>query len=164
MHEDIPTRREYQYGFHDDIKSLYDTGKGLTEEIVRDISSRKNEPAWMLDYRLKAYKHFLKRPMPTWGADLSEIDFDQYTFYRTASNGPARTWEEVPDQIKETFDRLGVPEAERAFLAGTGAQYESEVICHNMKKEFEKLGIIFMDTDSALQEYPEIFKQETPVI
>ena len=159
MHEDIPTRREYQYGFHDDIKSLYDTGKGLTEEIVRDISSRKNEPAWMLDYRLKAYKHFLKRPMPTWGADLSEIDFDQYTFYRTASNGPARTWEEVPDQIKETFDRLGVPEAERAFLAGTGAQYESEVIYHNMKKEFEKLGIIFMDTDSALQEYPEIFKE-----
>src|SRR5699024_2524081 len=106
MHEDIPRRRECQYGFHDDIISLYDSGIGLTEEIVRDISYRKDEPAWMLDYRLKAYKHFLKRPMPTWGADLSEIDFDQYTFYRTASNGPARTWEEVPDQIKETFDRL----------------------------------------------------------
>lgn len=159
MHENVPTRGEYQYGFHDDVKSLYDTGKGLTEEIVRDISSRKNEPTWMLEYRLKAYEHFLKRPMPTWGADLSELDFDNYTFYRTTSDGPARTWEDVPDQIKETFDRLGVPEAERAYLAGTGAQYESEVVYHNMKKEFEKLGIIFMDTDTALQEYPEIFKE-----
>lgn len=159
MHENIPTRSEYQYGFHDDVESLYDTGKGLTEEIIREISARKNEPAWMLDYRLKAYKHFLERPMPTWGADLSEIDFDHYTFYRKPSDGPARTWDEVPDKIKETFERLGVPEAERAYLAGTGAQYESEVVYHNMKKEFEKLGIVFMDTDTALQEYPEIFKE-----
>ncbi len=159
MSENVPTRSEYAYGFHDDIESLYDTGKGLTEEIVRDISTRKNEPEWMLDYRLKAYQHFLKRPMPTWGADLSELDFDDYTFYRKPSDKPARTWEEVPEKIKETFDRLGVPQAERAYLAGTGAQYESEVVYHNMKKEFEKLGIIFMDTDTALQEYPEIFKE-----
>lgn len=159
MHENVPTRSEYQYGFHDDVESLYDTGKGLTEEIVRDISARKDEPAWMLDYRLRAYEHFLERPMPTWGADLSDIDFDDYTFYRKPSDGPARTWEDVPEKIKETFDRLGVPEAERAYLAGTGAQYESEVVYHNMKKEFEKLGIIFMDTDTALQEYPEIFEE-----
>src|SRR5699024_1348821 len=97
MHENVPTRGEYQYGFHDNVKSLYDTGKGLTEEIVRDISARKNEPHWMLEYRLKAYEHFLKCPMPTWGADLSELDFYHYTFYRTASEGPARTWEDVPD-------------------------------------------------------------------
>lgn len=159
MHEKVPTRSEYQYGFYDDIESVYETGKGLTEKIVRDISARKNEPKWMLEYRLQAYKHFLKRPMPTWGADLSELDFDNYTFYRQASAGPARTWEDVPDKIKETFERLGVPEAERAYLAGTGAQYESEVVYHNMKKEFEKLGIVFMDTDTALQEYPDIFKE-----
>lgn len=159
MHENVPTRTEYAYGFHDDIESLYDTGKGLTEEIVRDISAKKNEPEWMLDYRLKAYKHFLERPMPTWGADLSELDFDDYTFYRKPSNKPARTWDDVPEKIKETFERLGVPEAERAYLAGTGAQYESEVVYHNMKKEFEKLGIVFMDTDTALKEYPDIFKE-----
>src|SRR5699024_11862810 len=97
MHENVPTRSEYQYGFHDDVESLYDTGKGLTEEIVRDISARKNEPAWMLDYRLRAYEHFLERSMPTWGADLSDIDFDDYTFYRKPSDGPARTWEDVPE-------------------------------------------------------------------
>lgn len=159
MHENVPTRTEYAYGFHDDIESLYDTGKGLTEEIVRDISAKKNEPEWMLDYRLKAYKHFLERPMPTWGADLSELDFDDYTFYRKPSNKPARTWDDVPEKIKETFERLGVPQAERAYLAGTGAQYESEVVYHNIKKEFEKLGIVFMDTDTALKEYPDIFKE-----
>ncbi len=159
MANNIPTRSEYEYGFHDEIESVYDTGKGLTEEIVRDISKRKNEPQWMLDYRLEAYEHFLSRPMPDWGADLSALDFDNYTFYRQATEGPARTWEDVPEKIKETFERLGVPEAERAYLAGTGAQYESEVVYHNMKKEFEKMGIVFMDTDSALQEYPEVFKE-----
>lgn len=159
MHENVPKRNDYQYGFHDEVDTLYDTGKGLTEAIVRDISRRKNEPEWMLNYRLEAYEHFINTPMPTWGADLSELDFDDYTFYRKASEGPARTWDDVPDKIKETFERLGVPEAERAYLAGTGAQYESEVVYHNMKKEFEKLGIIFMDTDTALQEHPEIFKE-----
>ncbi len=159
MTDKIPKRTEYEYGFHDEVESVYDTGKGLTEKIVREISKRKNEPEWMLDYRLEAYEHFLERPMPEWGSDLSEIDFDNYTFYRQASEGPARTWDDVPEKIKETFERLGVPEAERAYLAGTGAQYESEVVYHNMKEEFKKLGIVFMDTDSALQEYPEIFKE-----
>lgn len=159
MQEKIPSREEYKYGFHDDVESVYKTKKGLTEEIVREISAKKNEPRWMLDYRLKAFEHFKNRPMPEWGADLSELDFDEYTFYRQASNKPARTWDDVPEKIKETFERLGVPQAERAYLAGAGAQYESEVVYHNMKKQFEDIGIVFMDTDSALQEYPEIFKE-----
>lgn len=159
MIDNVPTREVYRYGFYDEVDSIYETGKGINEEIIKDISKRKNEPKWMLDYRLKAFKYFEKTPMPTWGADLSELDFDNYTFYRQATDQPVRTWDDVPQKIKETFERLGVPEAERAYLAGTGAQYESEVVYHNMKKEFEKLGIIFMDTDSALQEYPEIFKE-----
>lgn len=159
MQEKIPSREEYKYGFHDDVESVYKTEKGLTEEIVREISAKKNEPQWMLDYRLKAFEHFKNRPIPEWGADLSELDFDEYTFYRQASDKPARTWDDVPEKIKETFERLGVPQAERAYLAGAGAQYESEVVYHNMKKQFEDIGIVFMDTDSALQEYPEIFKE-----
>lgn len=159
MQEKIPSREEYKYGFHDDVESVYKTEKGLTEEIVREISAKKNEPQWVLDYRLKAFEHFKNRPMPEWGADLSELDFDEYTFYRQASDKPARTWDDVPEKIKETFERLGVPQAERAYLAGAGAQYESEVVYHNMKKQFEDIGIVFMDTDSALQEYPEIFKE-----
>ena len=156
---EVPEREQYQYGFHDDVDSIYTTGKGLTEKTVREISQRKNEPEWMLDYRLKAYAHFLKRPMPEWGADLSAIDFDEITYYKTVSNQPERDWEDVPEKVKETFERLGIPEAERKYLAGAGAQYESEVVYHNMKEEFEKLGIVFTDTDSALKEYPEIFKE-----
>ena len=159
MAKNAPEIEDYKYGFHDDVESVYKTEKGLTEEIVREISAKKNEPQWMLDYRLKAFEHFKNRPMPEWGADLSELDFDEYTFYRQASNKPARTWDDVPEKIKETFERLGVPQAERAYLAGAGAQYESEVVYHNMKKQFEDIGIVFMDTDSALQEYPEIFKE-----
>lgn len=156
---EVPERENYQYGFHDDIKSVYTTGKGLTEQTVREISTRKQEPEWMLAYRLKAYEHFLKRPLPHWGADLSAIDFDELTYYKTVSQQPERSWDEVPDKVKETFERLGIPEAERKYLAGAGAQYESEVVYHNIKAEFEKLGIVFTDTDTALKEYPEIFKE-----
>jgi len=156
---EVPERENYQFGFHDDVKSVYTTGKGLTESTVREISKRKQEPDWMLDYRLRAYDHFNKRPMPEWGADLSEIDFDNITYYKTVSNQPERSWEDVPDKIKETFERIGIPEAERKYLAGAGAQYESEVVYHNMKEEFEKMGIVFTDTDTALKEYPEIFKE-----
>lgn len=156
---EVPERDNYQFGFHDDVESVYTTGKGLTEATVREISKRKQEPDWMLDYRLRAYDHFTKRAMPTWGADLSEIDFDNITYYKTVSNQPERSWEDVPDKIKETFERIGIPEAERKYLAGAGAQYESEVVYHNMKEEFEKMGIVFTDTDSALKEYPEIFKE-----
>lgn len=156
---EVPERENYQFGFHDDVKSVYTTGKGLTESTVREISKRKHEPDWMLDYRLRAYDHFNKRSMPKWGADLSEIDFDNITYYKTVSNQPERSWEDVPDKVKETFERIGIPEAERKYLAGAGAQYESEVVYHNMKEEFEKMGIVFTDTDTALKEYPEIFKE-----
>ena len=156
---EVPERENYQFGFHDDVESVYTTGKGLTESTVREISKRKQEPDWMLDYRLRAYDHFNKRPMPEWGADLSEIDFDNITYYKAVSNQPERDWEDVPDKVKETFERIGIPEAERKYLAGAGAQYESEVVYHNMKEEFEKMGIVFTDTDTALKEYPEIFKE-----
>lgn len=155
----VPETQEYQFGFHDNVESVYTTGKGISEEVIREISGRKNEPEWMLDFRLKSFRHFQSRPMPKWGADLSEIDFDDITYYKKSSNKPERSWEDVPDKIKETFERIGIPEAERKYLAGAGAQYESEVVYHNMKEEFEKMGIVFLDTDSALKEYPEIFKE-----
>lgn len=152
---------EYAYGFQDkDMEAVYDSGKGLTEDIVRGISERKNEPEWMLNYRLKAFEHFKKRPMPTWGVDdLSGVDIDDITYYRKMTDKPARSWDDVPDKIKETFERLGVPQAEREYLAGSVVQYESEAIYVGMQEKFEELGIIFVDTDTALQEYPELFKE-----
>lgn len=150
---------EYRYGFSDDVTPVYSTGRGLTKEVVTMISQEKGEPQWMLDFRLNALEQFNQMPMQEWGPDLSEIDFDHIKYYQKASEEAARDWEEVPEKIKETFERIGVPEAERAFLAGASAQYESEVVYHNMKEEFEKLGIIFTDTDSALKEYPDLFKQ-----
>lgn len=150
---------DYQYGFSDDVTPVYSTGRGLTPEVIKEISKAKEEPQWMLDFRLKALETFNKMPMQTWGPSLDEIDFDTIKYYQKASDKAVRDWEEVPDKIKETFERIGVPEAERAFLAGASAQYESEVVYHSMKEEFEKLGIIFTDTDSALKEYPELFKK-----
>ena len=131
----------------------------MNEAVIRELSAAKNEPEWMLEFRLKSFETFKKMPMQTWGADLSEIDFDDLIYYQKPSDKPARSWDEVPEKIKETFERIGIPEAERAYLAGASAQYESEVVYHNMKEEFEKLGIIFTDTDSALKEYPDLFKQ-----
>ncbi len=156
---EVPQLEDYKFGFHDDVESLYTTGKGISEDIIKEISAYKKEPQWMLDYRLKAYQHFEQRPMPEWGADLSEINFDEITYYRQSSGKPERSWDEVPEKIKETFERIGIPEAERKYLAGAGAQYESEVVYHNMKKEYEKLGIVFMDTDTALKDYPDLFKE-----
>lgn len=155
----VPETQEYQYGFHDDVESVYTTGKGISEAIIRDISARKEEPEWMLDFRLKSFERYQSQKMPTWGADLSEIDFDNITYYKKSSNKPERDWEDVPEKIKETFERLGIPEAERKYLAGAGAQFESEVVYHNMKEEFEKMGIIFIDTDTALKEHADIFKE-----
>jgi len=151
--------RDYAFGFHDDVKPLFSTGKGLTEEVVREISEIKNEPQWMLDYRLRSLELFHKLPMPDFGPDLSGIRFDDVIYYQKLSGDRARSWDEVPEEIKKTFDRLGIPEAEKRFLSGAVAQYESEVVYHNMKVEFQKLGIIFTDTDSALKEYPDLFKQ-----
>ncbi|KRL14251.1 Fe-S cluster assembly protein SufB [Schleiferilactobacillus perolens] len=156
----VPTLDEdYDYGFSDDVKPVFSTGRGLTEEIVRTISREKKEPQWMLDFRLKAYKIYRRMPMPDFGPDLSKLDLDDMLYFQKATDKKYRNWDDVPDTIKNTFEKLGVPEAERRYLAGSAAQYESEMVYHNMKKEFEKLGIVFMDTDSALQEYPELFKK-----
>lgn len=150
---------EYEYGFHDDIKPKYSTGRGLTEETVRQISAEKNEPKWMLDYRLKSYTTYKKLPMPNFGPDLSDLDLKNMLYYQKMTDRKYRDWDDVPDKMKETFDHLGVPEAERKYLGGSSAQYESEVVYHNMRDEFAKMGIIFTDTDTALQEYPELFKK-----
>ena len=159
MAKQAPDVGDYKYGFHDEDISIFRSERGLTENIVTEISKMKEEPQWMLDFRLKALKLFYKMPMPQWGGDLSELDFDDITYYVKPSEHTERSWDEVPEEIKRTFDKLGIPEAEQKYLAGVSAQYESEVVYHNMKEEFEKLGIIFTDTDSALKEYPDLFKE-----
>ena len=153
---------EYKYGFRDDVTPVFSTGKGISEDVVRAMSAEKEEPEWMLEFRLKSLETFNKMAMQEWGPDLSGINFDDLTYFQKASDKPARDWEDVPEKIKETFERIGIPEAERAYLAGASAQYESEVVYHNMKEEYDKLGIIFTDTDSALKEHPELFKKYFP--
>lgn len=155
----MPEIGEYQYGFHDEDVSVFRSERGLTRKIVEEISSMKNEPEWMLDYRLKSLELFYSMPMPQWGGDLSGLNFDEITYYVKASEATERSWDEVPEEIKRTFDKLGIPEAEQKYLAGVSAQYESEVVYHNMKEELSEMGIIFKDTDSALQEDEEIFKK-----
>ena len=150
---------EYKYGFKDEDISVFKTQKGLSEEVIREISKIKNEPEWMLEFRLKAYEKFLELDNPSWGPDLSEIDFSEYTYYIRPSEKIGTTWEEVPETIKDTFDRLGIPEAEKKFLAGVHTQYESEVVYSNMLKEVEEKGVIFLDTDSGLRLYPDLFKE-----
>jgi Fe-S cluster assembly protein SufB len=153
---------DYRHGFHDpEDKYVFKSDKGLTREIVERISSMKNEPAWMREFRLKALELFLSKPMPTWGdtAALSEIDFDDIHYFVKATGEQGRTWDEVPEDIKRTFDRLGIPEAERKFLAGVSAQYESEVVYHSVREDLEKLGVLFCDMDTGLREYPEIVKK-----
>lgn len=153
------TNEDYKYGFHDQDVSVYNTGKGLTREIVKLISAKKKEPEWMLEYRLKAYDAFEKMPLQDWGPDLSELDFNDYTYYIKPSDRQERSWDDVPETIRNTFDKLGIPEAEKKFLAGVSTQYESEVVYHNMLAEVEEKGVIFLDTDSALREHPDLFKQ-----
>ena len=136
-----------------------DSGNGLNEDVIRFISKIKNEPEWMLDYRLKAYNHFVNEPLPKFGPSLKEIDFDDFTYFVKATDKVENSWEEVPENIKDTFDKLGIKEAEQKFLSGVSTQFESEVVYHSMLKEVEEKGIIFLDTDSALREYPEIFKE-----
>jgi Fe-S cluster assembly protein SufB len=154
-----PGATDYRYGFHDVEDYKFKSGKGLTREMVAQISEMKNEPAWMRDFRLKAFEVFIRKPMPKWGADLSEIDFDNIHYYVKPSEKTERSWEEVPEYIKNTFDRLGIPEAERKFLAGVSAQYESEVVYHNIREDLEKQGVIFLDMDSGLREHEEIVKK-----
>lgn len=155
----LKTQDDYQYGFHDEDVSVFKTKKGLTRETVIEISTIKKEPQWMLDFRLKAYDAFVKMPIQDWGPDLSTLNFDDYTYYIRPSNKKETDWDEVPETIKDTFDRLGIPEAEQKFLAGVNTQYESETVYHNMLKEVEEKGVIFLDTDSALQQVPELVKE-----
>jgi len=150
---------EYKYGFHDPENYVFKSEKGLTREIVESISRFKKEPQWMLDIRLKALEVFQSKPMPTWGTDLSEINFEEIHYFVRAHEKSERSWDEVPEDIKKTFDRLGIPEAERKFLAGVSAQYESEVVYHNIRKDLEEKGVLFMDMDSGLREHPEIVKE-----
>ena len=151
---------DYKYGFVTDHKNLKDTGKGISEEVVRAISKEKNEPEWMLEFRLKSYQQFMKMPVQSWGPDLThEVNFDEYTYYVKPSEKTVDSWDEVPEEIKDTFDKLGIPEAEAKYLNGVSTQYESEVVYHNNQKELEDKGVIFMDTDSALKHHPELFKE-----
>ncbi len=150
---------DYKYGFKTETKSVMDTGKGLNEEIVREISQIKGEPAWMLEYRLDAYRKFKSMANPTWGPGLNHINFDDITYYVKPSDRMEKSWDDVPSEIKDTFEKLGIPEAEQKFLAGVGAQFESEVVYHSSMKELEDQGVIFTDTDTALKEYPELFKE-----
>lgn len=156
---DIKERYNEKYGFSDPEKYSFKAKKGLTEEIVKQISSLKSEPEWMLDFRLRALKIFFSRPMPQWGADLSHIDFNDIFYYIRPMEKQGKSWDDVPKDIKATFDKLGIPEAERKFLAGVGAQYESEVVYHSIQKELEQQGVIFLDMDSGLRECPEIVKK-----
>lgn len=159
MAKKSPEVGDYKYGFHDEDVSIFRSGRGLTEEIVKKISEMKDEPQWMLDFRLKSLKQFYKMPMPMWGGDLTELNFDEITYYVKPSERSERSWDEVPEEIKNTFDKLGIPEAEQKYLAGVSAQYESEVVYHNMEQDIEEQGIIFKDTDSALRENEELFKE-----
>jgi Fe-S cluster assembly protein SufB len=150
---------DYQYGFHMPENYVFKAKRGLSPEVVAEISAMKGEPEWMLKFRLRALEMFYRKPMPTWGGDLSGINFDEIFYYIKPMQGQGRTWEDVPAEIQQTFDRLGIPEAERKYLAGVGAQYESEVIYHSIREDLQKLGVIFCDTDTALREYPDLFRE-----
>jgi Fe-S cluster assembly protein SufB len=150
---------EYKYGFADKDVSIYRTKKGITKEIVEEISRIKGEPDWMREFRVKSYEAFVEKKMPEWGADLSGIDFDEYTYYIKPSERMEKSWDDVPETIKATFKKLGLPEAEQKYLSGISPQYDSEVVYHNMLKEVEDKGIIFLDTDTALKKHPALFRK-----
>ncbi len=153
--------KDYKYGFHDDPIYAFKSQRGLSRQIVEQISAFKNEPDWMLQFRLRALEIFLRKPMPTWPiADLSEIDFENIFYYvRPQENSAEKSWDDVPSYIKETFDKLGIPEAERKFLAGVSAQYESEVVYHSIREDLTKQGVVFLDMDSGLREYGDLVKE-----
>jgi Fe-S cluster assembly protein SufB len=148
----------YKLGWSDEVDYVYKPKKGLDENIINEISWMKGEPQWMRDLRLKSYRQFLKRPMPNWGGDLSEVYFDDIYYYIKPTHGQVDAWDELPESVKNTYEKLGIPEAERKYLAGVTAQYESEVVFHRNREDLEQLGVIFTDMDTALREYPEIVK------
>ncbi|MEI6462354.1 MAG: Fe-S cluster assembly protein SufB [bacterium] len=151
--------KKYEYGFSKPNNYEFRSKKGLTEETVREISKMKEEPEWMLNFRLNALKIFKSKNLPTWGGDLSKIDFDDIYYYLKPTKGKSRTWEDLPKGIKETYDKIGIPESEKAILGGVKAQYESEVVYGSLLKDLSDKGVIFTDTDSALKKYPELFKK-----
>mgnify|MGYP004631046079 FL=1 len=150
---------DYKYGFKTETDDIFNTGKGLSLEVVEAISKFKNEPDWMLEFRKKAYKKFVEMPQPDFGPNLDFIDFDDYTYYIKSSKKVEKDWNEVPEKIKDTFDKLGIPEAEKKYLAGVSTQFESEVVYHNTLKELESLGVLFCDTDTAVRLYPDLVKE-----
>ncbi len=158
--EHLDALGKYQWGWHDSDVAGAGAQRGLNEAVVRNISALKNEPEWMLNTRLKGLRLFDRKPMPTWGADLSEIDFDNIKYFVRSTEKQAQTWDDLPADIKDTYDRLGIPEAEKARLvAGVAAQYESEVVYHKINEELERQGVIFLDTDTGLKEHPELFQE-----
>ena len=150
---------EYKFGFSDPENYVFKSRRGLDRQVVEEISEMKGEPQWMLDFRLKALDHFQKRPMPTWGGDLSKLDLDNIFFYVKPSETESKSWDDVPEAIKNTFDKLGIPEAERKFLAGVGAQYESEMVYHKIQKHLEDQGVIFLSIEDGLRKHPDLFRQ-----
>jgi Fe-S cluster assembly protein SufB len=152
---------EYKFGFHDTEEAVYKSERGLNAGVVESISKMKGEPQWMTEFRLRSYAIFEEKEMPRWAAEgaLEDIDFQNIFYYVRASDRNVRDWDDVPEYIKNTFDKLGIPEAEKKFLAGVGAQYDSEVVYHNIREDLEKIGVIFTDMDTALREHPEIVKE-----
>ncbi len=150
---------DYKYGFSDDVTPKLQFDEGLTPKVVHEISIIKNEPKWMTDIRLDSYEVFRDKPDLDWGADLSGLDYEKIRYYVTHSDAPASNWDDVPKDIKNTFDKLGIPEAEQKFLSGAGGQYDSEVVYHGVKEELDRLGVIFLDTDTALREHPDLFEE-----
>jgi Fe-S cluster assembly protein SufB len=150
---------EYKWGFRDPENLVFKTRKGLDREVVKQISAMKGEPEWMLEFRLRALDHFSKRPMPNWGGDLSQLNLDEIYFYAKPADEEGHSWDDVPDTIKETFDRLGIPEAEQKFLSGVGAQYESEMVYHNIQEHLASQGVIFISIENGLREHPDMFRE-----
>src|SRR5690606_11083203 len=158
--ETIDSLGHYEYGWSDPDTAGATAQRGLSESVVRDISAKKNESEWMLDIRLKALRTFDKKPMPVWGSNLDGIDFDNIKYFVRSTEKQATSWDELPEDIKNTYDRLGIPEAEKQrLIAGVAAQYESEVVYHQIREDLESQGVIFLDTDSGLREHPELFKE-----
>ncbi|WP_116948568.1 Fe-S cluster assembly protein SufB [Jiangella endophytica] len=159
-HPELEGLGRYEYGWADSDSAGAAAKRGLNEDVVREISALKNEPEWMLETRLKALRLFDKKPMPTWGADLSTIDFENIKYFVRSTEKQAASWEDLPEDIKNTYDKLGIPEAEKQRLvAGVAAQYESEVVYHKIREDLEEQGVIFLDTDTGLKQYPELFKE-----
>ena len=150
---------DYKWGFRDPENLVFKARKGLGREVVEQISAMKREPEWMLEFRLKALDHFNQRPMPTWGGDLTQLDLDEIYFYAKPAEEEGKSWNDVPDTIKETFERLGIPEAEQKFLSGVGAQYESEMVYHNIQEHLANQGVIFVSIENGLREYPDLFRE-----